>query len=328
MRVYLSNGTVIDPPFCNLDRSLFYIQKLTSDEQDKYIYPGDSLFYELDSQLVELYDKFRDLFFPDTKQYYDELDFMPIFVQSAGQDSDCALSSEQFSLFLQNVDYSELPNINRHLYLVDCQYLIGTIQNLLMGMEDAFIHYFIRLPLIQPIIPLEETNTKVLMQSSVETINLSCTLENYFVKAYSILDMLCKIAFEIQRPQESFSEYKKLKSTSILWGNRKQIDIQGTTGTVFDNNDLIRKIESIRNEIVHNGTWELRPKVFIRTEKCAIVERFMLFPDFSQGHLATVKNRRHFFGSGIKVNEILPIIHQEYRTQILNTVKHLNNSGS
>ena len=64
--------------------------------------------------------------------------------------------------------------------------------------------------------------------------------------------------------------------------------------------------------------------MFIRIENAEIVERFMLFPDMSQGRLATVKNKRHFFSSGTKVNEILPRIHQEYRKQILMAVKYLN----
>ena len=115
-----------------------------------------------------------------------------------------------------------------------------------------------------------------------------------------------------------------MKCANVLWGERKKLKISVSSGSVFDNNELIRNIESIRNEIVHNGTWELRPKVFIRIENAEIVERFMLFPDMSQGRLATVKNKRHFFSSGTKVNEILPRIHQEYRKQILMAVKYLN----
>lgn len=39
----------------------------------------------------------------------------------------------------------KIPNLYKHLYLVDCQFLVGTIQNLLCSMEDAFIRYYIML---------------------------------------------------------------------------------------------------------------------------------------------------------------------------------------
>ena len=100
--------------------------------------------------------------------------------------------------------------------------------------------------------------------------------------------------------------------------------MNNTLGTVFEKCDLISTIESLRNEVVHNGSWELNPKVFIAFERGFIRERYMLFPDILQGHLATVKNRRHFFGDGTKVNEILPQIHTNYRLRILNTLKLFN----
>ena len=67
---------------------------------------------------------------------------MPIFVQEAGQDSECGLTSELFSEWIQKDKYKNLPNFYKHLYLVDCQFLVGTIQNLLCGMEDSFIRYY------------------------------------------------------------------------------------------------------------------------------------------------------------------------------------------
>ena len=76
--------------------------------------------------------------------------------------------------------------------------------------------------------------------------------------------------------------------------------------------------------MVHNGTWELNPKAFLRYDNGQIVERYMFFPDIYQGRLAAVKNRRHFFGDERKVNELLPQIHKVFRARILNTVNVLN----
>ena len=80
----------------------------------------------------------------------------------------------------------------------------------------------------------------------------------------------------------------------------------------------------MRNEVVHNGTWELTPRAFAKVENNTIIERYMLFPDISQGRLATVKNRKHFLGSTNKVNDCLKNIYTELLQRILSTINLLN----
>ena len=323
MKTFFQNGTVKDIPRFLEGSTEFYIQELQGNPPDKYIYPGDKLKYELDAELVSLYDKFRDLFFDDITAYYAELNIMPIFVQEAGQSSECGWTAELFNKVLQEEKIRKIPNIYKHLYLVDCQFLVGTIQNLLSGMEAVFISYYKQINEIgNDVEPPSADATIYQMSPAVESI--SALLENYFIKAYSILDILSKIAYEFQFSQKDFSSYKKLRSADVLWGARKNLTVNNARGTVFEKCDLISAIESLRNEVVHNGSWELNPKVFIAFEHGTITERYMLFPDIVQGHLSTVKNRRHFFGDGIKVNEVFPKIHMRYRLRIFNTVKLFN----
>lgn len=323
MKTFFQDGISKEVNYFLGEQPLFYIQKLEGNPSEKYVYPGDSIKYELDNELVALYDKLRDLFFPDVDQYYSEAYLMPDYVQNAGQNSDCDMSSEIFQKILQMDSFQKAPNIYRHLYLVDCQYLVGTIQNQIIGMEDAFINYYLRISFVEPNIVPEKPNVTFL-NISPEVIGISALLENYFIKAYSILDMLCKIAYEMESPQDTFDTYKKTKSANTLWGARTRLRINNTPDTVFEKSDLIATIESIRNEVVHNGAWELNPKLFTRFENGEIVERFMLFPDLCEGRLATVKNRKHFFGNGIKVNEVFPKIHRKYKEKVLNTVRFLN----
>ena len=117
-----------------------------------------------------------------------------------------------------------------------------------------------------------------------------------------------------------------MKCADVLWGTRKKLTINGMPGTLFEKCDFISTIEALRNELVHNGTWELNPKKYIRFENGMVQERFMLFPDIQQGHLATVKSRKHFFSSGIKVNDILPCIHSEFKSRLLKTIEIINKS--
>lgn len=65
MKIYFQNGIAKDIPYFLEDSTEFYIQELQGNSPEKYTYPGDKLKYELDSVLVSLYDKFRDLFFDD-----------------------------------------------------------------------------------------------------------------------------------------------------------------------------------------------------------------------------------------------------------------------
>ena len=321
MKTYLQNGLCYDRPHIIDEQQTFSIQEINS-PVEKYIHTGDEILYDLDGELVLLYDTLRDLYFNDTKSYYREFESLPQFVIQSGQNSDFPIDTEKFKELINEFTKTN-SNINRYLYLVDCQYLVGTIQNLLSGMEDCLCNFFVNLSQVDVLERNIWTNT-IVSVSSYQSRNLSALLETYFTKAYSILDVLCKIAFEIENPNKDFTTYKKLRCAKVLWGDRKRLNMKNTPKTVFENTDTVKMIEAIRNEVVHNGTWELNPKVFVSVDDGEIKERFMLFPDFREGHLDTVINRRHFFSGNIKVNNILPTIHTEYLQMILNTVKHLN----
>lgn len=323
MKIYFSNGTVQQVPDYVEKMDEFHINELESETINKYTYPGDGINYTLDEQLCRLYDTLRDMVFEDIDQYYLEMSLFPIWVQEAGQNSDCALSVDMFNKL---VSASNIPNLYKHLYLVDCQFLVGTIQNLLCAMEDSFIRYY-KIIATQE---LEEsykeltTSDGTIFLISPSSTRACSMIETYFIKAYSILDIVCKICYEIQFKQEDFSSYKKTKSADVLWGDRKKLTINGTPNTLFEKSDFISTIEALRNELVHNGTWELNPKKFIRFKDGQVQERFMLFPDMQQGHLSTAKSRKHFFSSGTKVNDILPQIHSEFKSRLLKTVEMLN----
>ena len=323
MKTIYNNGLVKDVPYFLDGNDEFGIQELDGERvTDRFAYQGDSIKYELDSALVGLYDLFRDLLFEDVCQYYTEVPSLPIWVQEAGQSSDIAISSYEFT---ELIEKSKVPNLLKYLYLVDCQFLVGTIQNLLCAMETAFIDYYqliASFPLTEYCKSLTDQDGTI-MNISVYSTQASNAVETYYTKAYSILDIMCKICYEIQHLRTEFNGYQKLKSADILWGSRKKLCINGTVGTVFEKCELISNIEAIRNEIVHNGTWELNPRVFIRFKNGEETERFMLYPDMEQGHLATVKNRRHFFSSDRKINDVLPIIHLEFKQRLLGTINSI-----
>ncbi len=300
----------------------FCIQEVP-DTIEKYSYTGDSIRYELDSELVALYDKFRDLLFPDTEKYYEQIDLVPIFVQEAGYNSDCALSSEQL-LELIDIFKDTTPDLYKYLYLVDIQFLIATIQNLLDGMNYAITNYYVQISDVDITESIKNNKDTVIMMNSYEARCISSLVESYFTKAYSILDMLTKIEYEFEHKYDVFDNFKKTKSANILWGDRKKLNIE-KENTVFDRSNTVKLIESLRNEVVHNGSLEQNPRVFVKFADDKIVERFMLIPDYTDGVLVASKSRKHFFSQENKANDILPTIHFDYLNEILSTVKHMNN---
>lgn len=70
MKTFFESGIMKEVPYFINGSGTFYIQELKDADFDKYVYSGDSIKYELDTELVSLYDKFRDLFFEDTDAYY------------------------------------------------------------------------------------------------------------------------------------------------------------------------------------------------------------------------------------------------------------------
>lgn len=322
--IYSKNGTSYVFNDISKITTEFYIKDLGEDYPNRFLYPGDSLNKELGNELVKLYDKLRNVFFDNIDEYYKSMRFMPIFVQSAGQCSDCGMTAEEFGKCIQDETFCRLPDFNKHLYLADCQFLVRTIQNLLSGMEDIFVNYFISISNLKTTCFMDNPNTTV-YEMSQNVSRISSMLESYFIKAYSILDMVIKIMFEIQNPQEDFSKYPRMKSEKMLWGDIKKLTITACEDTLFEKCELVKMIESMRNEVVHNGSWEVNPKVFTRFVEGQSVERYMLFPDISQGRLSKVKGRKHFFSDGTKVNDILPKIHENYQFRLLNTIKFLNN---
>lgn len=321
MKTYLINGTIGDFPLVDIDTdSSFCVQEADEIEPGIMFYPGDSIKLKLEQELTQLYDCLIRWCFPNENDYYKEYELLPVFMQDAGYDSAYSIDKACFLDLLNS--FKEFPNLYQHLYLTDCQFRISTIKNLLASLDFLFLQFFKNICALEVDTLLDEKKNNTYMLSSIETRSLSSLLESYFTKAYSILDIVTKIAYELDHKPNSYECYKKLKSANILWGDRKSIQIEEGVQTVFARSETIKKIEALRNEVVHNGSWEPNPKVFITFKEEVLVERFMLFPDFEDGHLSTIKSRNHFYGKGTRVNDELPRIHIGFLKELLSTITY------
>ena len=323
MITYMQNGTKLDVPFINTNTADFWIQEIDA-ASDRYVYPGDEIQFEINSALRSLRDKFQNILFTDTNKYYAAATILPEFLLYGGYESSIDITSEQYANLINDLDDNKMPDIFRRIYLIDCEFLIDSLQNHIVGIESLFINYYMELAKIDLIKSEDGYANSIYMVTSNTVRYLSSTLESFFTKAYSTLDILCKITYELFNRHTKFDAYKKLKSANKLWGDRNSLSLPDVAGTIFEDCELTTTIESLRNEVVHNGTWELIPRAFAKVENNTIIERYMLFPDISQGRLATVKNRKHFFGSTNKVNDCLKNIYTELLQRILSTINLLN----
>ena len=329
MKIYYQNGTVTDIGN-KLSIDKFSVLVTHIDQRVVMTYTGDSLVRNVEDELVHLFEKFSNLYFPDANLYYGGLSIIPKGILDGGQSSDSSIDKNKFIELIDKLESSAI-DIYRHIYVGDCQYLVSTLQNLIQAIEYCFMQYYIQIAQIDiPEDLLVETKLwnewEEYITSSHQSRQLIFYLETFFTKLYSILDIMVKIVYELENPTESFTSITKLRSTRMLWGDRKKIAINNSLNSIFEDCNTIRMIESLRNEAVHNGSWEYQPKVYIITENRKIVERYMLFPDFEEGALSTVKNRRHFFSTGAKVNDVLLSIHNDFYKRLLITLQQINST--
>ena len=317
MKTYNQNGTISESEYVFADNDFFAIQQYINNGRSRFFYPGDKLIQELDLKLICLSNKFATTYFRNLKLYYEELPIFPLGLIQGGQNSDMLIDKKQFlglvGQFSKNYD-----SLYRHLYIADCQYLVSTVQNLLLSAEHCYIQYYMQITQIDCQYPNFDGTFLI---SSEDTIKLLFYLETFFTKLYSVLDLMVKIIYELESPVESFVELTKLRSADKLWGDRKRLKMNGCRGTIFEDCATIKTIESLRNEAVHNGSWEINPKVYLKRENRRTVERYMLFPDFLNGRLSSEKNRRHFFSTETKVNDMLVLIHDEFYQKLLHTLQ-------
>lgn len=309
------NGIFEDISYFIDDQESFVIQK----DDLCTVYSGDQLIRDVDIELASLSECARCVYVP-IHEYKAMVDSMPIWMPTAGLSSSLTISKCDYSRYINE---STLPNevLYRWLYSYDFQFLVSSISNLVFSMQFCLLGYFEKLICIQPLKGVLEKDGLYECRGE-KSIELVFYLETFFTKAYSIMDIITKIAYEIENPNTDFTKVQKMKCADVLWGAKKHLHLD-KHGTIFDDVDLIRMIETMRNEVVHNGTWEDNPAVFLQIEDHKVTERYMLFPDITEGRLDCFKGRKHFFGQTTKVNDILPQIYNSFFIRLQCTIEKL-----
>lgn len=266
-----------------------------------YIYEGDSIFYEMDSNLVLIYDIFLANIFPDFDEYYSKIYDDPIILLTGGLDSDINIGKRDFEEFLNENNGNS--KIYKKLYLADCQFLIATLQDLVLQSNSNFIQFYKELCETQIDINIKYDYGYCISNQSRKIITKA---KDLFIALYSCFDLLTKICYEFEHLKKCDTNYPKLSSCDKLY-NPKCIKKLDFLGTIFEKSKYVTLLQGIRNDLVHNCGFEFSSKLYYKLDECNVIEKYMFFPDFNEeGIIDKIKNRNRFFSKEIKLNKFLP----------------------
>lgn len=334
---YLQNGTMAD--FLPNGYNEFFIAEDVESisELSRYVYPGDDIRYTLDALCVELYDVFQNAIFSAQDDYYKDYEIQPQWISRAGLDSDFDMPKDELvkcfstpihdrmaqigvkdEILLQTYQEIEAKKF-KYAYTADCQSLVNTLQELIAGCHSAFVGFYKYLCSLRAVPQMDG----IYFECSAESRMVYSFLYSFVIQIYSSFDILTKIAYELENIKPCESSYTKLAASKILYGNKKALSID-VVGTVFEKCRTTSIFENLRNELVHNATWEMSPKIFISTDNGKTISRHIFLPDFTvEGTLVTFKNRKRFFAEGKKVNEELPRLYFDVLQRVYTTLEKL-----
>jgi len=244
---------------------------------------------------------------------------LPMFLVNGGLNSEAPISRDLFGELLSLP--VEIPERNRFLYLYDCERLTWSVRQCIEEIQEilgAFYAIFNTASLTggPPLKP-----DGVVFSRSPKVTQLFANLSFIFIRLHSLLDYCVKLAIEASTLQASFQNYKRMASRGCQFGNRKNVTWNGSQGTLFEDCELVRTVETVRNHIVHDGLLDALPKVYERYCEGALVERFILFPDMTAGRLDSFVNRNLFYGREDKINLRLPTLISEFWNRLAETLR-------
>lgn len=271
---------------------------------------------DLDVKLISLTNKVAEELFGSLQILYN---FPLTFAHTyGGVDAEIKVSKQEFEKWVYSQKSIETHKI---LFYYDFQNLVGSLQNLVSESRFLFCDFYKTFNVNSFMLSTKPIQPNGLMFASGQIVtNIFSKINHLFINLTSQLDFITKILFEIENLPIDFNEYPKMKSKGILYGDFKKIKSINFENTLFEKTDEIKLIISLRNEIIHNASFENIPKVYQKFEDNILVEKFIYIPDYTNGLFDTFKNRNRFFNNEVKLNEQLPTLIKDFWIRLENTI--------
>lgn len=259
---------------------------------------------EIDMKLVALPWKLADKLFGSFSKMHNILMSKTVVFTQAGIDAEIKISKQEFEEW---VNSNKSEENHKLLFYYDFQSLVGSLQNLVQESKYILCDFYKILNENTFMLYSKPIEPGIVMFASGQAVtNIFSKINHLFINLASQLDFITKIIFEIENLPKNFNLYPKLKCNKIQYGDSKRLKTIDFENTVFKRTEEIKLITNLRNEIIHNASFENIPKVYQVFEENNLIEKFILIPDYTDGVFDSYKNRNRFFNNDIKLNEILP----------------------
>lgn len=291
-----------------------------SEFEGNFILKEGDLTYDLDSRCVQLYQDAKIKIFGSTKLYWEYAMQAPVFFAQGGLDAELNISKEDFEIIANHLSSDEISN--KLFYFYDVANILSTLQNAIVETKFLLGQFYKTLNENSFLVVkgLSGIADGIQYSSGPIVTNITSLVNHLFINLYSQLDFATKLIFEFENIAEDFSRYPKLKCKDILFGDYRRTSLAGLPNSIYDGCENIKKIMSLRNEIVHNSSIDNLPKVYQVISKNQLIEKYILIPDLHNGFIKTYKNRKRFFHYDTKLNEILPALVIDFWVRLKNTL--------
>lgn len=283
-----------------------------------------TLYSEVQNICTYVHDLVYRSIYNNQDLYYKQLR-LPNYISTAGLSPEAAISKESFEGHLSDFrrefpDYFEVSI--REMYLYDLQKLISGIQGCNEEINSLVGLFYQNLNMHSSSV-VKSSGTQ--WSKNSQTVSIHLSLNFIYIRMYSILDYMVKLFYEVKNFQTSYTDYIRLRSNNMLFGDRSKLKLDDDSNTVFERCDLISEIETLRNYIIHDSYLDELPRIYVTYKDGIATERFILKPDMTNGRLHKFKNRRLFYGSESKWNLSLPDFIHKFQERQINTLNMIVN---
>lgn len=286
------------------------------------LHPAEECYIQIEKlindSIIRLYNSIDNYIFQDI-DYSIVVSHMPQWVADAGISPELSCSKDWYEKLRGNTTH---PIFGRFLYHYDLWSKVAAIQDRL----SAVIMFMRQLYNIVPCKAKydESQYTSAVRCGGEKETEAHMLLNSVFVAYASIFDIITKVAIEqFEYDKYDFSNYKKMRSSDIIYNkNLKNIDPSlKNVGMLFSEPLVIRKIETFRNEFVHNGPWDLRCSIYNTLVNEEPADVIIFSPDMDDfGNFIRSGSRNKFYSQGNRINFQLPDIINEATKILDNTI--------
>ena len=249
-----------------------------------------------------------------------------MWLRDAGNSQECAMSKVFFEkIAITSSSYL----VNKCLYYYDCEMLVNALQNRFCIIESMLTQVY---DILTPNLKYESDDyDNVIFTIDEDSERVNAYINTIIINMASSCDIMTKIAVELsEMTQVNFDSYPRMQSANVTYGYAKKLpEALRKEGTCFATIRpvVIKKVETIRDEIIHNGSLDFNARIYYGYKNDEF-EKWILMPSFSEeGTFTSFRGRKKFYDSPTRTwNKELPILVKDFLVIALATIKVLSNT--